>query len=406
LKRELEGVVGWHSIHKSLKATVGNDVPLFEPVFEDELVSPRTPSNEASATLMSTDTTKMLLSDSENRKKLSKAGRKKLFHRIPEFTEQFQKLGIEPSRTSDVLPQEALCSAKKTRKAMEEALIRRKPGQYGRDMLAKRLGMSIRTIDTYHKEFAAEYPDFNRRHRYFETPIYWNNLNEIADEGTLHNGFFLTDDTGKHYPAKRTIAIMLLQRKRRVTLMRQTWNEYWFGLPFQPPSRIEQVEQPAKVPEKQPEPWREPANAYWAALHDVPETHHRTKPAQFGDFTEPATQHKQRVSKTLKMPLSAKKDKRLHNPRRPFPYTEDEALVEKLQQRVNALCWESWQNISKKTLRGLILEYGKSIVKAAVKRTEELDYIDQNPPGFLISMLRSDSKRGELQELMRSQRWA
>jgi hypothetical protein len=123
----------------------------------------------------------------------------------------------------------------------------------------------------------------------------------------------------------------------------------------------------------------------------------------FGDLTESTTQHRQNTETGLKTPLTVSKPQegQLHNPRRRFPYAEDEELVERLQQRMNKLCKNPNQRISKKTLRWLMVTYSKSVVKAAVTRVETLDYVDANPVGFLIVMLRSDSKRDELKALLR-----
>jgi hypothetical protein len=104
---------------------------------------------------------------------------------------------------------------------------------------------------------------------------------------------------------------------------------------------------------------------------------------------------------TPRAPKEVTKPKeRPHNPKRPFPYAEDEELVERLQQRINKLCQNPNHRISKKNMRQLMIIYGKSVVKQAVKDVEAKDYVTENPVGFLITKLRSDSKQDNLKVLL------
>jgi hypothetical protein len=401
LWQELDGLIGRHSVYKALKATLKDGSTLFEPVVGYEMVSPRTSSSEASASQRSTDPNNMLLSATKNRHKPPDGGRPTISYCTPSINDISQWLSVPASRTSDELPNEKLNSAKNTRKQLHDGILRRRPGRYGRDLLAKRVGVCVRTIDTYNAELKTTYADFNVRHCYLETPLFWNNLDKIPPEDALPNGVFLLDDTGKRYPAKKSIAIMLLKCKRKVRLMRQGFNEYWFGSRFHPPSLVEQPRKVEAAPEMQPEMWRSNAALYFKGLSDALEAHNRAKPTLPGDL---ATRREDGSleSKTIEnRPRNVTKPKeRPHNPKRPFPYAEDEELVERLQQRINKLCQDPNHRISKKNMRQLMITYGKSVVKQAVKDVEAKDYIDQNPVGFLITKLRSDSKQDDLKLLL------
>jgi hypothetical protein len=401
LWKDLDGLIGRHSIYKALKATLKNGSTLFEPIVGYEMVSPRTSSSEASASLPLTSDDKMLLLAKKFRHKPQDGGRPTTSYCTPSIKDISQWLGVPASRISDELPNAMLNSAKNTRKHLHESILRRRPGRYGRELLAKRVGVCVRTIDTYNAELKTTYADFNKQHCYFETPLHWNNLDKIPPEDALPNGVFLLDDTGKRYPAKKSIAIMLLKRKRKVRLMRQGFNEYWFGSRFHPPSLIGQPRKVEAATETQPEMWRAKAALYFKGLSDAPKPRNGANLPLPGDWATHREDGSSEAIASHRAPKEVTKPKeRPHNPKRPFPYTEDEELVERLQQRINKLCQDPNQRISKKNMRQLITSYGKSVVKQAVKDVEAKDYLDQNPIGFLITMLRSDSKRDELKVLL------
>lgn len=387
LWHDLGRLIGRHSIYKALKATLPDGTRLFEyeDTYENPSLSTLTP--EASAIDLSQETnTKCCVSGRKNRQKVKK-GRPTRCYRLPSIAELCRKLGLPASRTSDVLPSEALHSAKSTRQVTHLTLFKRRPGQYGRDLLAKRLGVGVRTIDSYNKALKQANPDFHKRHRFIETPLFWNNLGLIPPEDMGIRGVFLMDDEAKKYPAKPAIAHKLLRAGRRVSLLRQTWNEYWIGSRFSPPSLPgETLRQPQ-------------ATATLSSAATMPRLAARTP--VFGDLPQSAALPSPQAQMPFQAPVSVSKPDNApaHNPRRKFPDEHLEGVTETIQRRINALSANTKHHLSRRTVRGLLVVYGEKAVKRAVFRIEERHNVE-NAAGFLIVMLRSNANRPMLRQLL------
>ena len=107
---------------------------------------------------------------------------------MPSNSQLVYRLGIKFS-ASDPLQLDDLRSAKKTRQATHREFIRRRPGQYYRFWLSRRLGVSSRTIQRYDSELHTHIqPMFHQQ------AITWDTLNAIPDEPVP--SMFLMDDRG------------------------------------------------------------------------------------------------------------------------------------------------------------------------------------------------------------------
>lgn len=126
----------------------------------------------------------------------------------------------------DAIDKDALGSVKRYRHALHTALLARRPGQYHRQWLAQRLGVSLRTICRYNAVSTIRVSP-----RYDEHFVIWQNLHNVMpsnldDPLISHYGAFLEDETGKRYPPFTSIARMLLSRKRKVRYKRRLLNHY------------------------------------------------------------------------------------------------------------------------------------------------------------------------------------
>ena len=148
---------------------------------------------------------------------------------MPSNTEIAAKLSIRDGTLSDSLTLDDLTSSKNTRIALHRELLKRRPGQYPVKLFAKRLNVSVRTIQRYH---AAD-PCFRREMVCDAQEITWFNIDTALPDVAPHGGCFLMDGKGKKYPCKRPIAQKLLARKQKVVYMRQRPNYWWYGEPEQ-----------------------------------------------------------------------------------------------------------------------------------------------------------------------------
>lgn len=263
-----------------------------------------------------------------------------------------QMLGISLSPISDPLTLEDIASSCKTRQTMHRSYIDRRPGQYPRQWLAKRLGVSITTLWRYNTADSGIHVE----PRYSETPLNWFNLESAIPDILPHEGFFITDTAGKRYPARRDVARYLLGVRQRISLMRRRPNYYWYGqLPAIPV--IEEKSKP-------------------------PLTIHRPIPAIYISFEpikentiRPTAQHKRRAIAKSKHEWTV----------------EDEGFVQQLHQHLNNI---GAGQISMENARQLVKTHGIEAVKHALNRLQKRNNV-RTPVGFLITLLRSEKRFGK-----------
>lgn len=162
----------------------------------------------------------------ENSAQNPKGGRPAERYILPDFVAICQKHGANP--LGDMLEPAALKSAKAYRTALNKALLERRPGQYSKNILAKRLSVTTRTINNYTGEDTSirKTPQFDR------IPISYSTLNRIPDEDNRHLGEWLESDEidingePRCYKAFRWRARQLLKEGKHVMLVRQLPNHY------------------------------------------------------------------------------------------------------------------------------------------------------------------------------------
>lgn len=142
------------------------------------------------------------------------------YYTMPDMVKLCRLFGVAGGY-SDTLPVEALHSPKQYRAALQEALFKRRPGQYSRQWLASRLGVSVWTSRRYDRAIGTHIQP-----RYDEQVIHWANLGVLEDVLAPANGVFLETPTGERYPPLRGIAHRLLNRFHQVKLKRRRWNYY------------------------------------------------------------------------------------------------------------------------------------------------------------------------------------
>lgn len=151
------------------------------------------------------------------------AGRPPVWFIMPDNGALYRALAARPSG-ADALPAACLASPRLYREALHRALIARRPGRYSRRWLSQRLGVSVWTSRRYDRAAGlAAVPSYQ------EQPLHWGNLGLVAPEADPGgpDGTFLLAADGRRYPPLRSIALRLLGRGQRVSLLRQGWNAYY-----------------------------------------------------------------------------------------------------------------------------------------------------------------------------------
>lgn len=149
-----------------------------------------------------------------------KTGCPPAWYRVPTVAELCRMLRVEAT-TSDVLTRADLASPKAYRMALQRQLFRRRPGQYSRRWLARRLNVTVRTCQRYDHEAG-----YSRRPMFHERLMTWGDARVLPGERLDPIGIFLETEDGKRYPPIRAVAMRLLHRGKRLLMKRQDWNFY------------------------------------------------------------------------------------------------------------------------------------------------------------------------------------
>jgi len=287
-------------------------------------------------------------------------GRPAHVFRMPTNAELCDILNVKMTH-SDPLEQTDLASARKTRMGLHRELIKRRPGQYPRGWLARRLGVTIRTLAAYNRIIP-----IHSRMMFTETPINWKTIECLPFDEPIQ-GAILVNSLGKRYPALRTIASRLLANGESLSLKQQTASYYWYG-DEEPP-----IPEPIRVIEKWPQ-----QEAIKAAL-----AHQNTiflPPEPFWRDTSQPPPPISMQSRAAKLPP--------HNLYKPLNDKGQEALAQHVYTTINQMGGEGRKSISLANARRIALMQSESRVRAALHLVQQRKTV-LNPTGFITTILRS-----------------
>ena len=399
----LAGIVGRDSIYAALNATVegkrvfSNPAPPGPP-------SPQSPA-DAAAPIHHTDLTASVCLPKPVKNPRGRPGRHFV---MPDNAELCAVLGVSIS-PSDPIEEADLRSAKGTRQAAHRELIKRQPDRYTVHWLAARLGVSALTVRRYTRQIE----HLHTAPSYFNTRITWDNLNAIPDEDSGGPGFLLEDDGGKRYPALVGIARKLLAKGRRVYLLKQEANYYWFGEASEPPVSVNP--QPAFITTRVE--WQPSETGFgervWRFIQEI-----QRRRAQQPPPPPPAPPPKRFVlpprsdapPETLRLmpfPIPPEKPSESMPPPKPPPREkvdprrfwhpledeQEEWMAQKIYDAVNQRTTNENERISQATARRWANEYGETLMRKALWLLETRHGI-QKPAGFVKTVLRSTAKFG------------
>ncbi len=383
----LKGIVGRDSVDNALHALTPTGFAVFEA---EKAPSPLPPaSKDAADDEKPTEFKKCFFEGAQKSGKMLR-GRKASRYVMPSNAQICCRLGIRPS-ASDPLQSDDLTSARKTRQAAHREFIKRRPGQYPRDWLAKRLGVSLRTLHGYNHALEIQVePIYDAR------CLSWTTLNEIPDFPL--GAVFLQDEKGHRYPANRDLAARLLTQGRRLKLMRQRPNFYSLDPAPVMKAQVDQIQQEykarqeqieervaleqAKTNERVPLPLS-PAAQPRSAL-PPPEPHNLPLPAPVGAnrSVRPETPSAKPVRPPTKRQV-----------RQPLPNAAQEALAQRAYNFINGLTSDPGQRISQATARRCVLTYGAQAVERVLRLVMRRRNLHK-PAGFFVTALRSEAKYG------------
>lgn len=380
--QKLKGRVGRDSIYQALKATTPDGQPIFDSLPPDP------------PTLAHTDTKTQ---QPHNNKCFvvipqipgkNKRGRPAQVFVMPGNLDLCRKLGVKPS-VSDPITVEDLQTAKQTRQAVHRELIRRRPGQYPCQWLARRLGVCLRTIHAYNREIPIGVQAI-----YAEMPVTWSMLHRIPDDFEVP-GTFLEDEAGERYPARRDIAMRLLSKGRYVTHKRREANYYWFGDISQNRTirpglhrntQVQIVRQHENGAQQHPQS-RLPAPMLTVYADDLPKnTSPHTLPLSNAPTTPPVSEERTRQA-------TKPKSKRFF--RRPLADERMEQLAKQVHAQTNPSLHGNPDGLSIFNARRLVDTYGVGPVEAALKRMGWLRDRGKltSAAGFMITVSRIEWRK-------------
>ncbi|MEO8610096.1 MAG: hypothetical protein ABI690_19535 [Chloroflexota bacterium] len=296
---------------------------------------------------------------------------------MPSNDELCRYFGVKLSY-SDALTLDDLTSAKKTRMAAHRELIRRRPGQYPRRWLARRLGVSCMTIDTYNREIEG----LHSRHCFWEQPIYWSNLKAVPD-GIEVDGAVLVDETGKRYPARRAIAAHLLRQGKKVVYKRQEVNYYWYS----DEDALPDLSVKSSLPTRPEEPHlRHPG------LQPTRDEHPGRSPLSPNPATRPFAAAEKPFDSPTSAAVSIRPAVQLPSGRNdnPQPPINLEPLAQWLYEALQPISTDPKSALSLATARRLAGTYPRHRIEKGLSLLSQRRNI-RNPVGFLITYLRCES---------------
>ncbi|GAB5490899.1 MAG: hypothetical protein Phog2KO_11140 [Phototrophicaceae bacterium] len=394
---KLENHVGRYSILKALSAKYDDGSAIFSQI-DTKTPSPQPPTHTDVASAIAGDTNNKCLLFRVTASDKTKMGRPAKTYQMPFIATLCAKFGLKMTK-SDPITKGDLQSPKQYRQALEREFIKRKPGLYPRKWLAKRLGISKRTSQRDHAEMETK-----QRPMYFREIITWETLGHVPEDAEF--GIFLQDELGKRYPANRQLAKSLLAKHHHLSLVRQDVNYYWH--PDTPVS-------PSLAMGIHPKSAQNAPKKRFERSHDSVATKY-TKIAEIGksvpvknetqSSTETSTEKESIVHlSTYKNNLQAlaKKAEAKRFYRKELPQLEDELLAKRLYRKTMSQSGEEKYAMSLMAARQLVHQYGMELVKKLLQVFAWRDNIE-NYAGFAVVWLRSEAKRAEFEQMLKSSR--
>ena len=310
----------------------------------------------------------------------TQGGRPEKWMWIPDITEICAAFGVA-SLSSDPITRADVTSAKRYRAAVQRELVRRRPGQYHRAWMARRLGVSKRTIQRYDAEAGIQSRPMTR-----QTYLTQGNLARIPDE--RHARYYLQDVQGKRYPAIASLAGQLLARGKHILLVEQQPNYYWHGeatpsIIVQP--QLEQVAT-AQKQRKILDFVAVSATEREIEFERVLAQKSQKPLIQAASIQQGAEKAKQRPTKLRRDVLGDECCDAA------IPLAK-EADVNWVVNAVGSIAEDALGCLSPASAKDLLATYGAAQVRESVALMQQRRNI-RNPAGFLVSVLRSQAHAG------------
>ncbi len=401
----LAGQVGRHSIRLALSAKLPDGRPMFTPTTQglsSKNPSPRTPTPATAAADPGLRPTKKMQLVRVTKPDRNQKGRPAQHFIVPDSYELCTRLGVKPQRR-DPISADDLRSKRLYRQALQREFIRRAPGQYTRQWLASRLGITVRTLQRYDTAIPVQ-----ALAQFHEQVITWTTLNKVPTDDLAPDGAFL-EVNGKRYPPRQTIARRLLSRYGIVLYKRQVANYYWIGQPGRPPDisalygrePIQAVSLQTSAQRRAAEQQRlqveiaQKGQRLLGLVVQLPSIDKQSEPAAAQTLPLPLLSASIENKPVISRPKPKRKPAPERKPRRskryyhrPLPNTRSEALAQRVYETVNQLAQAAEQRLSMANARQWVDESGIEIVARALKLLQRRRNVSQ-PAGFLKTVLRS-----------------
>lgn len=398
--------IGRRSVMNALKTLLPDGLPIFRQTQESPSIPPDTANAAANA---EDEITKCDFVTGAKRVKTP--GRPARMYILPSNDDLISRLGVgipTPSAQADAIAPDDLNSPSAYRRALHRVLIARRPGQYSRHWLARRLGVSRWTCQRYEAAIGISVHAV-----YSAQPVTWGMLEHLpAHVRDAQPGTFLEAD-GRRYPPLQAIAARLLMKRQPVLFRRRLPNEYRLdsvGIPTpaaesmpsdrqysyshsedmrtedrkipQPQTNQPNIEQvfwycpvclTTHVQPDQPEPCLCSPVSIWQQL--PAHIWQNQNLLQRWWQTEWRTKHSNAPRRAT--PMAGKQMHTLN-----ITYQQPSLVAQKAHQQVKGL--------SLRTAQGLVNHYGDIQIEKALRILRHRTNV-ANPAGFLITLLKSEN---------------
>ena len=387
------GIVGRDSVYSALKAVF----PLSAPIPLTTDVAIKRCKDNTNKCIFVRDKKPVLTPNS---------GRPEYEYTFPSAERIAEIVGANDSTYCTLLTADDLSTAKNTRKKLQFSLVDRRPARYDLIWLADRLGLTIATIKTYHRELNIfSIPQFD------ETPLNQFNFESVFEDLPDRMGVFIMDVFGKKYPPLIGIAQRLLTKRIPCSLFIQAANYYTTRKPQLAPDlrpthtkkiyTTRDVVQPKQTSKETPKQKDLPAlNMPEAPTNEInkPNTSHSANPTLDRQGRSRANKFMARFSddsdgddfwSILEKAAEAREAARA-KVNKEHEIIEIKPLPEKRDIAIRTVQNLIGNDLSERSIKRLIDLYGFKKVVSASQRVSKRDNVE-NPAGLLTIILRSEA---------------